>query len=154
MNKFSLFSTCVISLTTTLFLGILSVSVVCGQDATASNGWMAPQEEADRPNPVKADAASIERGKGLFMEYCTTCHGEEGRGDGPVAARLPVETPDLSETAGTSKDGDLAWKIANGKSGTWFGTSVRRKAGSAPISTPSPATSMSAAQASGPSTRA
>ena len=67
-------------------------------------------------NPVSPDAGSIERGKVLFIKYCASCHGTGGKGDGPVAARLPVETPDLTRIAGVLKDGDLAWKIATGRS--------------------------------------
>jgi hypothetical protein len=35
-------------------------------------------------------------GKELYGRFCTACHGSDGRGDGPVAASLTVEVPDLS----------------------------------------------------------
>jgi mono/diheme cytochrome c family protein len=31
------------------------------------------------------------KGKAVFIERCATCHGNEGAGDGPVAASLPPE---------------------------------------------------------------
>ncbi len=34
-------------------------------------------------NPVPANAASIEAGKAVFTKYCRSCHGAEGKGDGP-----------------------------------------------------------------------
>jgi mono/diheme cytochrome c family protein len=37
----------------------------------------------------------------LYKERCAICHGEEGRGDGPAAARLPVPPADF--TSGTFK---------------------------------------------------
>jgi len=37
------------------------------------------------PNPVPATLASLERGQELFGRYCSTCHGPEGKGNGPVA---------------------------------------------------------------------
>jgi mono/diheme cytochrome c family protein len=35
-------------------------------------------------------------GKELYQQYCSACHGPEARGDGPVAATLKVEVPDLT----------------------------------------------------------
>jgi mono/diheme cytochrome c family protein len=35
-------------------------------------------------------------GADLFQLYCSTCHGREGRGDGPLAAALKVPPPDLT----------------------------------------------------------
>src|SRR5207249_11658397 len=34
-------------------------------------------------NPVRASAASSEAGKAVFTKYCRSCHGPEGKGDGP-----------------------------------------------------------------------
>jgi len=38
-------------------------------------------------NPVPADAASVEAGKAVFTKYCRSCHGAEGKGDGPGAPK-------------------------------------------------------------------
>lgn len=38
-------------------------------------------------------------GEDLYRRFCASCHGTEGRGDGPVAASLRVEVPDLTQTA-------------------------------------------------------
>lgn len=35
-------------------------------------------------------------GKQEFLQSCASCHGEHGKGDGPVAAILLVEPPDLT----------------------------------------------------------
>lgn len=35
-------------------------------------------------------------GAQLFARFCASCHGAQGRGDGPVAATLKVEVPDLT----------------------------------------------------------
>jgi mono/diheme cytochrome c family protein len=32
--------------------------------------------------------ASVDRGKGLYKEYCAQCHGQTGKGDGPAASGL------------------------------------------------------------------
>ena len=36
------------------------------------------------------------QGKTLFGQYCATCHGDEGRGDGQNASNLTPPPPDLS----------------------------------------------------------
>ncbi len=36
------------------------------------------------------------RGEGLYMEYCASCHGRDGKGGGPVAASLKSAMPDLT----------------------------------------------------------
>ncbi len=47
-------------------------------------------------NPVAATPDSIARGKTYYTVFCVPCHGVGGRGDGPVAAKLPVPPMDLS----------------------------------------------------------
>jgi mono/diheme cytochrome c family protein len=53
------------------------------------HGRLSP-EEAAKGNPIPATAESIERGRLLYMQNCTQCHGETGRGDGPLAETLPL----------------------------------------------------------------
>jgi mono/diheme cytochrome c family protein len=45
--------------------------------------------------PVKA--VSPADGKAMFMEYCATCHGTEGKGNGPAAAALKKAPADLTQ---------------------------------------------------------
>lgn len=77
--------------------------------------WQAPANEADIKNPVPADKASVDRGAKLYHAHCATCHGAQGRGDGPAGAHLNPRPADLSHSAMHHKEGDLAWKIANGR---------------------------------------
>jgi mono/diheme cytochrome c family protein len=35
-------------------------------------------------------------GQALYERFCASCHGTAGRGDGPVAASLSVQMPDLT----------------------------------------------------------
>lgn len=50
------------------------------------------------------------QGRHLFAQYCTTCHGDEGRGDGQNASNLDPAPPDL--TAQTSgKDATFLTKV-------------------------------------------
>ena len=77
--------------------------------------WSAPPEAVKRANPIPRDQTSIARGKNLFKTHCTVCHGPEGRGDGPAAAGLNPKPPNLVEMSGHHPDGDIAWKIENGR---------------------------------------
>ena len=77
--------------------------------------WSAPPEAVKRANPIPRDQTSIERGKNMFKTYCIACHGSEGRGDGPAAAGLNPKPPNLVKMAGHHADGDIAWKIENGR---------------------------------------
>lgn len=43
-----------------------------------------PDQEALK-NPVPPSLASLKNGEKLFARYCSTCHGPEGGGNGPVA---------------------------------------------------------------------
>jgi mono/diheme cytochrome c family protein len=46
--------------------------------------------------PAGAQAFDEFSGEYTFQRYCASCHGEGARGDGPVAAGLPIPVPDLT----------------------------------------------------------
>jgi mono/diheme cytochrome c family protein len=43
-----------------------------------------------------ADATDTAEGRHLFRIYCTGCHGNAAKGDGPAAAELQSPPPDLT----------------------------------------------------------
>jgi len=45
---------------------------------------------------ASAQAFSEYSGEDTFHRFCASCHGEKARGDGPVAAGLPITVPDLT----------------------------------------------------------
>jgi mono/diheme cytochrome c family protein len=45
-------------------------------------------------------AQDIAEGKKLYLTYCSGCHGETGKGDGPAAVSLPVKP--ANHTDGTA----------------------------------------------------
>lgn len=47
------------------------------------------------PSPLRATSASD--AKQMFTTYCATCHGKEGRGDGPAAKSLKKAPADLTK---------------------------------------------------------
>ena len=56
------------------------------------------------------------RGKEIWERSCWQCHGKEGRGDGPAAADLAVEVPDLRGNLQGSRQRELVDVILNGRS--------------------------------------
>src|SRR5512147_1934489 len=52
-----------------------------------------PNSQVLPENPMKADDASLARGKELFAINCQMCHGVTGEGNGPIAAFLTKFKP-------------------------------------------------------------
>ena len=52
-----------------------------------------------RPEPPLQSLAPVE----LYQKLCSSCHGVEGRGDGPVAPLIKIHVPDLTRLA--ARDG-------------------------------------------------
>lgn len=75
-------------------------------------------EQVPTVNPIPADETSLARGKALYQAHCLSCHGPDGRGDGPAAASLPAPPADLTVHAPAHTDGELFRFIANGLRGT------------------------------------
>ena len=75
-------------------------------------------ETADRiANPRTRTSASINRGKIVYETYCLVCHGETGRGDGPISADAGGPFAGVrslvTDTVGRRSDGYLYGVIVN-----------------------------------------
>lgn len=61
------------------------------------------------------DAAAMAQAAKDFATYCAPCHGADGKGDGPIAGRLNIETADLTRisqrNSGTFPAADVYNKI-------------------------------------------
>jgi mono/diheme cytochrome c family protein len=83
--------------------------------AAALFTWLAPT------NALAGDAAA---GKAAYTTNCASCHGDTGKGDGPVGAALPPPSPrdfstgdfkfDTDEDGETGSDADLKGVITKG----------------------------------------
>ena len=40
--------------------------------------------------------AEVDQGQKLYLQYCGSCHGKDGRGNGTVTPYLKLKVPDLS----------------------------------------------------------
>ena len=45
---------------------------------------------------VGIEIAAAEQGKQFYMQYCGSCHGNDGRGNGSVSPYLKITVPDLT----------------------------------------------------------
>jgi mono/diheme cytochrome c family protein len=82
--------------------------------------WKAPSDAAAKKNPVAADDESIAAGKEAYDGQCTDCHGATGQNDGKKVAEMKQEekdrmTPLTDPSVAKQSDGELFWKIAEGK---------------------------------------
>ena len=75
----------------------------------------APASADTIKNPIKGNEASLVNGKKIYTQYCVTCHGEKGKGDGIAAPGLPRPPADhTSAFVQKQTDGALYWIITIG----------------------------------------
>lgn len=69
------------------------------------------------PPAAAADFAAMS-GEQLYARFCASCHGAQGRGDGPVASSFAIEVPDLtaiSRRSGGKVSRDRIARIIDGR---------------------------------------
>jgi cytochrome c oxidase cbb3-type subunit III len=110
---------------TRAFAALLLAAAFAACGGEKSSSTPAPPAAAPAPAPVTPTPApatpapaapsapagslrgSAENGKALYAQYCTTCHGATGHGDGPLAATLnpkPANHSDRAFMAGLSDE--------------------------------------------------
>ncbi|MGA7916663.1 MAG: cytochrome c [Candidatus Acidiferrales bacterium] len=77
-------------------IAVVSV-LAAGGPATTQTSLQAAQkaQESDK----QATLIRSVDGADLYRAYCASCHGKNGKGDGPVAAALKATVPDLTMIA-------------------------------------------------------
>jgi mono/diheme cytochrome c family protein len=77
------------------------------------------KETAKLANPVEPTEWALRKGKELFGIYCVPCHGDSGKGDGPVGKKYVPTPADLRPgTHGAHhSDGELFVIISAGAGG-------------------------------------
>ena len=84
--------------------------------------WQAPAAAAKVSNPMKDNPDSAKLGREFYGQKCSDCHGKEGKGNGWMGQNLKRDGKPLPPTNLASKmvqantDGELFWKITNGRS--------------------------------------
>lgn len=66
-------------------------------------------------NPLKGNAPATLEGKKIYIQYCVTCHGNKGKGDGIAAPGLPKRPADhTSDFVQKQTDGSIFWIVTEG----------------------------------------
>jgi mono/diheme cytochrome c family protein len=76
--------------------------------------------QTERINPIPPNRESVVAGQTLFSTHCSLCHGETGKGDGPVGLTLNPRPADLTMHAvpGVHPDAQLFEWISDGFPGS------------------------------------
>ncbi|WDE01287.1 c-type cytochrome [Thalassomonas actiniarum] len=78
--------------------------------------WRVSARKAKIKNPIPIDEASVSMGKEIYQRECQECHGTNGNGDGPEAAKLDKMVKDFAEDGMWAQtDGAIYWKIRTGR---------------------------------------
>jgi mono/diheme cytochrome c family protein len=72
------------------------------------------QEGKERKTP----SIQTVNGAQIFRDYCATCHGVDGRGNGPTTSALRYKVPDLTEISKRTGDKFPSVRIRNIIEGT------------------------------------
>ncbi|MGC1767992.1 MAG: cytochrome c, partial [Candidatus Acidiferrales bacterium] len=75
-------------------MGIVLAAEVAAKTQTSSQGVQKAPDSDKQQTLIRSVA-----GADLYRAYCASCHGKDGKGDGPVAAELKATVPDLTMIA-------------------------------------------------------
>lgn len=105
-----------------LTVAVAATALVVGAGtgvALAQGEWKAPADAKNMKNPQaakKKDPKELAEAKKLVETNCASCHGPEGKGNGPAAVALPTKPADwTSAKVKAESDGEIFWKISNGR---------------------------------------
>jgi mono/diheme cytochrome c family protein len=79
--------------------------------------WAVPEDARAVPNPLPVNVEVIEEGAHLYQLHCRSCHGDGGKGDGPMTKYVKPAPADFStpEAQDRMTDGEIFYKISAGK---------------------------------------
>ena len=84
--------------------------------AQAPAPWTAPPAEKSKKSSLPPSPKAVADGMKVAQANCVSCHGTSGKGDGVAAVALNPKPADwTSKRAQAESDGELFWKISNGR---------------------------------------
>ena len=101
-----------------------ALSMACGAAGFIAGAWLliGAQSAADAQaivrNPIAPTSESVAAGQVVYERYCQTCHGVNGRGDGPGGEGLEPPPADLAVHVPLHGDADIFRFISDGIEGT------------------------------------
>ena len=78
---------------------IILLVVVLGATAQTAPAAAGPQSSKPEIKHVPAAYTDPTSGKEMYKQYCASCHGVDGKGDGPAAPALKAPTTNLTTLA-------------------------------------------------------
>lgn len=89
-----------------------------GHGGHAHDAWIdAPADYANKTWAGWGDTQAATRGKVIYQQQCSYCHGADGKGAGVLSDRLEHKPADLTNnfhTAPGKGDGYLFWRVTDG----------------------------------------
>ncbi|MGA0557863.1 c-type cytochrome [Larkinella sp. VNQ87] len=78
--------------------------------------WKAPAWADTLKNQYPTEPLTLAQGEELFQEFCSSCHGEAGYGDGAAGRALGAKPANFHDPEVVKQtDGALFWKLSNGR---------------------------------------
>ena len=104
------------SLLAVLSFFFFSQFIACNTSPASGDEWKAPADARNITNPLENHPLTLQEGKELYNLYCAACHGEVGFGNGAARGPLGKKPANFhSEKVKMQTDGELFWKLTNGK---------------------------------------
>ena len=100
---------------TILLNTVIALNLLASNAFADTSAWTAPADAVQHKNTIAATPESIARGQHDFQQYCVPCHGKTGTGDGSMSSSLNPKPANLKLVIKQRSDGELAWKIAEGR---------------------------------------
>jgi mono/diheme cytochrome c family protein len=98
------------------------------EEKPAASDAKPPSDTAKKENPVKSSPTSLASGKKKYGQDCAMCHGNDGGGDGDLAADMHLKLKDFRDATALKdlSDGEIYAIINTGK-GKMMGEEGRLK---------------------------
>jgi mono/diheme cytochrome c family protein len=90
-------------------------TIACISSLAIAHGWKAPKNAAQVQNPIKINDESISKGKELYDQSCSYCHGDNAQGGAGLNLDMKMTPPNLKDRLKGHSEGDFFWKIKKGK---------------------------------------
>jgi len=89
--------------------------IVCICSLAIAHSWKAPKDATLVQNPIKITDDSILKGKELYDQFCSYCHGDNAQGGEGLNLDMQMIPPNLKNRLKGHSEGDFFWKIKRGK---------------------------------------
>jgi mono/diheme cytochrome c family protein len=94
---------------------ILTIFLFSVKSFSQTRKFPSPPSADAVTNPLKGNAEATAEGKKIYTQYCVTCHGSKGKGDGIAAPGLSRPPADhTSDFVQKQTDGAIFWIVTQG----------------------------------------